>query len=63
MVFLEYCSNCPECNSGLIHDFSKGEFLCQNCGYVVLDEVNDYGPESYLKILKKRIVLQELVEQ
>jgi transcription initiation factor TFIIB len=49
MVFLEYCSNCPECHSGLIHDFSKGEFLCQNCGYVVLDEVNDYGPESISK--------------
>jgi transcription initiation factor TFIIB len=49
MVFLEYCSNCPECHSGLIHDFSKGEFLCQNCGYVVLDEVNDYGPESVSK--------------
>jgi transcription initiation factor TFIIB len=49
MIFLEYCSNCPECHSGLIHDFSKGEFLCQNCGYVVLDEVNDYGPESISK--------------
>jgi transcription initiation factor TFIIB len=49
MVFLEYCTNCPECHSGLIHDFSKGEFLCQNCGYVVLDEVNDYGPESVSK--------------
>jgi len=49
MVFLEYCNNCPECHSGLIHDFSKGEFLCQNCGYVVLDEVNDYGPESVSK--------------
>jgi len=49
MVFLEYCSNCPECHSGLIHDFSKGEFLCQNCGYVVIDEVNDYGPESVSK--------------
>ena len=46
MVFLEYCSNCPECNSGLIHDFSKGEFLCQNCGYVnyiplEIEEEND----------------------
>ena len=54
MVFLEYCSNCPECNSGLIHDFSKGEFLCQNCGYVVLDEVNDYGPESISKDFEEK---------
>ena len=54
MVFLEYCSNCPECNSGLIHDFSKGEFLCQKCGYVVLDEVNDYGPESVSKDFEEK---------
>ncbi len=54
MVFLEYCSNCPECNSSLIHDFSKGEFLCQKCGYVVLDEVNDYGPESISKDFEEK---------
>jgi transcription initiation factor TFIIB len=54
MVFLEYCNNCPECNSGLIHDFSKGEFLCQKCGYVVLDEVNDYGPESVSKDFEEK---------
>ena len=54
MVFLEYSSKCPECNSGLIHDFSKGEFLCQNCGYVVLDEVNDYGPESISKDFEEK---------
>jgi transcription initiation factor TFIIB len=54
MVFLEYCNNCPECNSSLIHDFSKGEFLCQHCGYVVIDEVNDYGPESLTKDLEEK---------
>lgn len=54
MVFLEYCNNCPECNSNLIHDFSKGEFLCEHCGYVVLDEVNDYGPESLTKDLEEK---------
>ena len=54
MIFLEYCNNCPECNSSLIHDFSKGEFLCQHCGYVVLDEVNDYGPESLTKDLEEK---------
>jgi len=54
LVFLEYCSNCPECNAGLIHDFSKGEFLCQKCGYVVLDEVNDYGPESISKDFEEK---------
>ncbi|HSF49544.1 MAG TPA: TFIIB-type zinc ribbon-containing protein [Nitrososphaeraceae archaeon] len=54
MVCLEYCNNCPECHSSLIHDFSKGEFLCQNCGYVVLDEVNDYGPESIAKDFEEK---------
>ena len=54
MIFLEYCNNCPECKSSLIHDFSKGEFLCQHCGYVVLDEVNDYGPESLTKDLEEK---------
>jgi transcription initiation factor TFIIB len=54
MIFLEYCNKCPECNSNLIHDFSKGEFLCQHCGYVVLDEVNDYGPESVTKDLEEK---------
>src|SRR5688572_33478347 len=54
MIYLEYCNNCPECNSGLIHDFSKGEFLCQKCGYVVLDEVNDYGPESIYKDFEEK---------
>jgi transcription initiation factor TFIIB len=54
MIFLEYCNNCPECNSSLINDFSKGEFLCQHCGYVVLDEVNDYGPESLTKDLEEK---------
>ncbi|HSE99994.1 MAG TPA: TFIIB-type zinc ribbon-containing protein [Nitrososphaeraceae archaeon] len=54
MVFLEYCNNCPECNSNLIQDSSKGEFLCQHCGYVVIDGVNDYGPESLTKDLEEK---------
>ncbi|MFB5598953.1 MAG: transcription initiation factor IIB family protein [Nitrososphaeraceae archaeon] len=54
MVYLEYCNKCPECNSHLIHDFSKGEFLCERCGYVVLDEVNDYGPESISKDFEEK---------
>lgn len=54
MEYLEYCNKCPECNSHLIHDFSKGEFLCERCGYVVLDEVNDYGPESISKDFEEK---------
>ena len=41
-----YFTQCPECQSGLIHDYSKGEYICQSCGCVVMDQVDDYGPES-----------------
>jgi transcription initiation factor TFIIB len=43
----EYYTKCPECESHLIHDNSKGEYICQNCGYVVMDQAFDYGPESH----------------
>jgi transcription initiation factor TFIIB len=43
----EYYNNCPECNAGLIHDYSKGEYICQKCGYVVMDQADDFGPESH----------------
>ncbi|PWU81974.1 MAG: transcription factor IIB [Candidatus Nitrosopolaris wilkensis] len=42
----EYYTQCPECESGLIHDYNIGEYICQKCGYVVMDQVDDYGPES-----------------
>ena len=43
----EYYNKCPECNAGLIHDYSKGEYICQKCGYVVIDQADDFGPESH----------------
>jgi transcription initiation factor TFIIB len=43
----EYYTKCPECNAGLIQDYSKGEYICQKCGYVVLDQADDFGPESH----------------
>ncbi|MGB8937513.1 MAG: TFIIB-type zinc ribbon-containing protein [Candidatus Nitrosopolaris sp.] len=42
----EYYTQCPECESGLIHDYNIGEYICQKCGCVVMDQVDDYGPES-----------------
>lgn len=42
----EYHTQCPECHSSLIYDYSIGEYICQICGYVVMDQVEDYGPES-----------------
>lgn len=47
MTSMDYCTICPECNSRLIHDQSKGEYICERCGCVVMDQINDYGPESH----------------
>jgi transcription initiation factor TFIIB len=43
----EYYTSCPECHAGLIHDYGKGEYICKKCGYVVIDQDNDLGPESH----------------
>jgi transcription initiation factor TFIIB len=50
----EYNNICPECQSHLIHDHNKGEYICQNCGYVVMDQALDYGPESHAYDLDER---------
>lgn len=47
MTSVDYCTICPECDSRLIHDQSKGEYICERCGCVVMDQINDYGPESH----------------
>ena len=46
MTTSEYCTQCPECSSNLIQDYSKGEFICERCGYVAMDSVYDFGRES-----------------
>src|SRR5918911_4720502 len=47
MKSTEYYTQCPECKSHVIHDYSKGEYICEKCGCVVMDQIDDYGPESY----------------
>src|SRR6187200_656626 len=47
MISTEYYTQCPECKSHVIHDYSKGEYICEKCGCVVMDQVDDYGPESH----------------
>ena len=39
--------NCPECNANIIHDDIKGEFICGVCGYVIEEQLEDYGQEAY----------------
>lgn len=46
MTSAEYYTQCPECSANLIQDHSKGEYICEKCGCVVMDQVDDYGRES-----------------
>jgi transcription initiation factor TFIIB len=48
-------TQCPECIANLIHDHSKGEYICERCGYVVLDQVSDYGRECNGADFEKKI--------
>jgi transcription initiation factor TFIIB len=40
-------NTCPECNSNIIHDNIKGEFICSVCGYVIEEQMEDYGNDAY----------------
>lgn len=46
MTSVEYCSQCPECQSKIILDYGKGEYVCHKCGCVVMEQVDYYGPET-----------------
>ncbi len=46
MTATEYYTQCPECTANLIQDYSKGEFICERCGCVVMDGTFDFGRES-----------------
>lgn len=46
MTSVEYATQCTECGANLIQDYSKGEFICERCGCVVVDAMCDYGRES-----------------
>lgn len=39
--------SCPECSSHLIYDVQHGEYICQSCGYVVLEKIDYCGHESH----------------
>jgi transcription initiation factor TFIIB len=46
MTAAEYFTECSECGANLIQDHSKGEYICERCGCVVMDQVEDFGRES-----------------
>jgi transcription initiation factor TFIIB len=44
---LNFKNNCPECHANIIHDNIKGEFICSTCGYVIEEQLEDYGYDGY----------------
>ena len=36
---------CVSCKSSLIDDLQRGEIICSGCGIVVVEQMEDYGPE------------------
>lgn len=46
MTTAEYYTECSECGANLIQDHSKGEYICEKCGCVVMDQIEDLGRES-----------------
>jgi len=44
---LNFKNNCPECNANIIHDNIKSEFICSTCGYVIEEQLEDYGYDGY----------------
>lgn len=46
MTTAEYYTQCSECGANLIQDPSKGEYICERCGCVAMDQVEDFGRES-----------------
>ena len=40
---LNFKNSCPECNSNIIYDNINGESICSACGYVLEDQMEDFG--------------------
>ncbi len=39
--------SCPDCKNDVnfIHDYERGEIICENCGIVISEKIIDQGPE------------------
>jgi transcription initiation factor TFIIB len=47
--------SCPECSSPLIFDVQHGEYICQSCGYVVLEKIDYCGHETHSNNSEERL--------
>jgi len=55
IVFEDVRPSCPECSSALIFDTSCGEYICQSCGYVVMDKMVYRGHETHSNNIGDRL--------
>lgn len=46
MTTAQYYTRCSECGANLVQDPSKGEYICEKCGCVAMDQMEDFGRES-----------------
>ncbi|GIU70956.1 MAG: transcription initiation factor IIB [Candidatus Nitrosocaldaceae archaeon] len=46
---------CKECNTNLIEDIDKGEWVCPRCGCVALESITSYAPEFIATDLEDRL--------
>ena len=63
MTPIEYCSQCPECRSSIVHDYAKGEYICHMCGYVVIEERMTMAQKTIRLTLRKKVRIHEQVVQ
>jgi transcription initiation factor TFIIB len=45
-LHVEVVKKCPECGSSdIMRDYKLGELICRNCGLVISENLQDFGPE------------------
>lgn len=52
---MELISKCRECDTNLIEDIDKGEWVCPKCGCVALEYMTSYAPEFTASDLEERL--------
>ncbi|MEM4295205.1 MAG: TFIIB-type zinc ribbon-containing protein, partial [Candidatus Anstonellales archaeon] len=45
-IHVKVVKKCPECGSNdIVRDYTRGEMICRNCGLVIAENLEDFGPE------------------
>jgi transcription initiation factor TFIIB len=54
---------CTACNSSLIDDSENGEIICSGCGIVMVEHMEDHGPEAKSSSLEDKMKLARATGQ